>query len=373
MLASPTALKTKHSPSKEEIPLTAFHSIQKENENPSVKNQKLIKYLETLENHCALDRSMNLYQERFHCIHKAINSIKQHSDCYVSDFLSHYKPSSSPLNEEKKQDTPITTSTTSNNKIKEKEVDQILQFIESELYINKENKSNINSNNTSSSANSDTPIKDNKINNKRLSKVFLKIELKLKTHLEEQKMIDNNSLRGSNFSINSKNSFYGINEMNKSLRKHRHSFLPQVMRNFFVDKENMEKSSQHRKSVFTKGRIRSSLKTSELVNGSFKKKLSVSECNYKNKMAIDSEQKEISRFNNEDFRITDFIVDYKDDESMSEKSENSENSENSSEDENESRNETETKNDETCECIDKDSCNKNTNMELISEETNEEN
>ena len=362
MLASPTVLKTSHSPSKEEIPLTAFHSTQ--NENPSVKNQKLLQYLETLENHCALDKSMNLYQERFHCIHKAINSIKQHSDCYVSDFLSHYKPSSSPLTEEEKQNTPMISSTTTNSKIKEKEVDQILQFIESELYINKENKSNINSNNTSSSANSDTPIKDNKINNKRLSKVFLKIELKLKTHLEEQKVIDNNSLRGSNFSMNSKNSIYGMNEMNKSIRKHRHSFLPQVMRNFFVDKENMDKSSQHRKSVFTKGRIRSSLKTSELVSGSFKKKLSVSECNFKKKIGIDSEQREISRFDNEDFKITDFIVDYKNDESMSEKSEN--NSENES-------NETETKNEEVYECVEKDSCNKNANMELISEETNEEN
>lgn len=372
MLTSPTVLKTHHSPSKEEIPLTAFSSIKKEDENPSVKNQKLIQYLETLENHCALDKSMNLYQERFHCIHKAINSIKQHSDCYVSDFLSHYKPSSSPLNEEKKENIQTTSlTTTANNKIKEKEVDQILRFIESELYINKENKSNINSNNTSSSANSDTPIKDNKINNKRLSKVFLKIELKLKTHLEEQKMIDNNSLRGSNFSMHSKNSFYGINEMNRSIRKHRHSFLPQVMRNFFVDKENMEKNSQHRKSVFTKGRIRSSLKTSELVNGSFKKKLSVSECNHKNKLGFDSEQKEVSRFDNGDFKITDFLFDYnKNDESMSEKSENSENS---SEDENKSENENESKNDESCESNEKDTCNKNSNIEFIPEETNEEN
>lgn len=240
------------------------------NESKDKREEKIISYLNTLEKHFTTEKNPNLYQERFHRINKALMSIKQHSNCYVSDFSIQEKETKNL--EESISDEEMKAP----QEEKDKEVDELLKYIEKEL--------SISSKKEKGDPNSLTPVKENK-DEKRLSKIFLKIELKLKTHLEQQEACKSNSTQGR-----------------RSLFNKRSSILPKLIKNFFEEKDKVKnqvtEQMNKRRSLYTGGNIGSSFRNGEKADfnpiHSGKKHLSFSE---KQEFApVDKKKKSVTRF-----------------------------------------------------------------------------
>jgi hypothetical protein len=215
-------------------------------------------------------------QERLFRISKAINSIKKYSNCQVSSF--NFKPSNKPMQ------TATETNTNSDSNLEpveeDKNIENLLLFIEKELKENGINENDINNSNSllstskksfNSSDNKENIdnieklpssmteiIPSNNLNKKRLSKLFLKIELKLKTYIQENNMkkdlIKDNKENNENI-MNEKNENknYLIYTFGDKLSKSP-SKLPNVIDSFFSDKNKVNSilkkvQKQRRKSV----------------------------------------------------------------------------------------------------------------------------
>ena len=213
----------------------------------------------------------NSRQERLFRINKAINSINKYSNCKVSSF--NVKPSKTSLKSNEKESTiPQKKAEDSND------IEDILKIIEKELKQNGINEKDISNSLLSTSIktiNSPKDIETNEkqsslnanngqfpktnINQKRLSKLFLKIELKLKTYLQENSgnnelKVDNNKENSNdnknNDSIQNENKNISCeNNLNKSPSK-----LPKVIDSFFSNKKKVDSilskvRKQRRKSV----------------------------------------------------------------------------------------------------------------------------
>ena len=215
-------------------------------------------------------------QERLFRISKAINSIKKYSNCQVSSF--NFKPSNKPMQ------TATETNTNSDSNLEpveeDKNIENLLLFIEKELKENGINENDINNSNSllstskksfNSSDNKENIdnieklpssmteiVPSNNLNKKRLSKLFLKIELKLKTYIQENNMkkdlIKDNKENNENI-MNDKNENknYLIYAFGDKLSKSP-SKLPNVIDSFFSDKNKVNSilkkvQKQRRKSV----------------------------------------------------------------------------------------------------------------------------
>ena len=215
-------------------------------------------------------------QERLFRISKAINSIKKYSNCQVSSF--NFKPSNKPMQ------TATETNTNSDSNLEpveeDKNIENLLLFIEKELKENGINENDINNSNSllstskksfNSSDNKENIdnieklpssmteiVPSNNLNKKRLSKLFLKIELKLKTYIQENNMkkdlIKDNKENNENI-MNEKNENknYLIYTFGDKLSKSP-SKLPNVIDSFFSDKNKVNSilkkvQKQRRKSV----------------------------------------------------------------------------------------------------------------------------
>lgn len=240
------------------------------NEAKDKREEKIISYLNTLEKHFTTEKNPNLYQERFHRINKALMSIKQHSNCYVSDFSLQEKATNDSQGSISDEEMKIP------QEEKDKEVDELLEYIENELSISSKKKKG--------DPNSLTPVKENK-DEKRLSKIFLKIELKLKTHLEQQEANKSNSTKER-----------------RSIFNKRSSILPKLIKNFFEEKDKVKNQVKEqmdkRRSLYTGGNIGSSFRKGEKNEfnpiHSGKKHLSFSE---KQEFApVDKKKKSVTRF-----------------------------------------------------------------------------
>ena len=215
-------------------------------------------------------------QERLFRISKAINSIKKYSNCQVSSF--NFKPSNKPMQ------TATETNTNSDSNLEpveeDKNIENLLLFIEKELKENGINENDINNSNSllstskksfNSSDNKENIdnieklpssmteiVPSNNLNKKRLSKLFLKIELKLKTYIQENNMkkdlIKDNKENNENI-MNDKNENKNYlvytfgDKFSKSPSK-----LPNVIDSFFSDKNKVNSilkkvQKQRRKSV----------------------------------------------------------------------------------------------------------------------------
>ena len=213
-------------------------------------------------------------QERLFRINKAINSVKKYSNCQVSSF--NFKPSkNTPTETNENTNLNRNSGSNTNSSQEDKNIDDILLFIEKELKENGINENDLNISNSllsTSKKSLDSPdnIKiidknpsNRNYNKKRLSKLFLKIELKLKTFLQENNMkkdlikdnkknTDNkeNTINVKNDENNKNYMLYTFGEkISKSPSK-----LPNVIDSFFSDKNKVNSilqkvQKQRRKSV----------------------------------------------------------------------------------------------------------------------------
>ena len=225
----------------------------------------------------------NSHQERLFRINKAINSIKKYSNCKVSSF--NLKPTKMIPTEkrqnldigpkEKNQNLPISPISELPEE-KDNKINDIIQLIEKELKENGIDEKDINDSLLSTSKKSlnspdnnetnekTTGTADNipktNINHKRLSKLFLKIELKLKTYIQENNMkrdLINEEDEKENNNSNENNKNYEKEENNNliySFAAKSPSKLPNVIDSFFSDKNKVNSilqkvKKQRRKSV----------------------------------------------------------------------------------------------------------------------------
>ena len=250
--------------------------INKQRKNKLLDNKHILSCLTFLEKF--YEKSQDKYhQERLFRINKAINSIKKYSNCKVSSFK--FKPKKPSLNElcpdiNNNQSLPLVESVKEENS-----VEDIILLIEKELKDNGINEKDINnsllstskkslnsSDNMEISEKNDASLRNlssttqiaPKVNltQKRLSKLFLKIELKLKTFLQEHNMKNelnsdekenNNGSKEKDEENNKLFSFEG--KLTKSPSK-----LPNVIDSFFSDKKKVNSilsnvKKQRRKSV----------------------------------------------------------------------------------------------------------------------------
>lgn len=257
-----------------------------------LREEKIKAYLNTLEDHFASQKNSNLLQERVHRVNKALNSIKEHTDCAVTPFSTDDKPII--INEKKEEEIAQLS--------RDKEVDELLQFLEKHL--------NLDENCT---PNSMTPVKENN-DQKRLSKMFLEIELKLKSYLEQQKIMRSSEKKPR-----------------LSLRQKRNSVLPRLLKNYFDDQEKVKmqikNELERRKSEKTKDGLRFSIKKKN--DGSERKKFCYSEKQEPSIRRVTRDSIFLSDFSNI-IGVTDQIQENAEDEekrSMEESSSESEESE----------------------------------------------
>ena len=234
---------------------------------PKDKKQ-ILSYLTFLEKFYEKSKD-NSCQERLFRINKAINSINKYSNCKVSSF--NVKPSKTNLKSDKKEFMIPQKNFEDSN-----DIENILKIIEKELKQNGINEKDISNSLLSTSIktiNSPKNIETNEkqsslnknngefpktsFNQKRLSKLFLKIELKLKTFLQENSGSD--ELKGDNGKENSNDNQNNDkiqnenisceNNLNKSPSK-----LPKVIDSFFSNKKKIDSilskvRKQRRKSL----------------------------------------------------------------------------------------------------------------------------
>lgn len=247
-------------------------------------NKHILSYLSLLEKFYEQSQEKS-HQERLFRINKAINSIKKYSNCKVSSF--NFKPSKTPVEKEQTLDSKKAKNTKDEVSIpkvpskNENNIYDILFLIEKELKENGINENDINNSllstskkslNSSdnleileknSSINEVNPKAENipktNLNQRRLSKLFIKIELKLKTFLQENNMKkeliedekENNNDENAKKNENNENIFtYSLGgKLTKSPSK-----LPNVIDSFFSDKNKVNSilkkvKKQRRKSV----------------------------------------------------------------------------------------------------------------------------
>ena len=236
---------------------------------PKDKKQ-ILSYLTFLEKFYEKSKD-NSHQERLFRINKAINSINKYSNCKVSSF--NVKPSkTNSKTDEKEFIIPKKNSEDSND------IEDILKIIEKELKQNGINEKDISNSLLSTSIktiNSPKDVETNEkqsslnvnneefpktnFNQKRLSKLFLKIELKLKTFLQENS--GNDELKGDNGKENSNDNKNNDNIQNENKNisceiniNKSPSKLPKVIDSFFSNKKKVDSilskvRKQRRKSV----------------------------------------------------------------------------------------------------------------------------
>ncbi len=263
----------------------------KERSNIVLDNNQILSYLAFLEKF--YEKSQDKYhQERLFRINKAINSIKKYSKCKVSSF--NFKSTKPPHNNNQKLNMPKTNveqcapfdfiggensvedilfligKELKLNGINEKDINNSLLSTSKkslnssenlEIYDNFEKKSSpstaTNVTNRTDKSNTEEILPKTNINSKRLSKLFLKIELKLKTFLQEnnikndiisdEKENDENNENENDGNANKLFSFEG--KLTKSPSK-----LPNIINSFFSDKNKVNSilqkvQKQRRKSV----------------------------------------------------------------------------------------------------------------------------
>ena len=252
----------------EQIPM----KVEAEESKIKISKDKkhILSYLTFLEKFYEKSKD-NSQQERLFRINKAINSINKYSNCKVSSF--NVKPSKTILKSNEKEAIISQKNAENSN-----DIEDILILIEKELKQNGINEKDISNSLLSTSIKTNNSPKDKEANEKqsslnvnneefpktnynqkRLSKLFLKIELKLKTFLQENSGKD--ELKGDNDKENSndnknndntqnenKNISYD-NNLNKSPSK-----LPKVIDSFFSNKKKVDSilskvRKQRRKSV----------------------------------------------------------------------------------------------------------------------------
>ena len=225
-------------------------------------DKRIISYLSLLENFYQQSQDKSK-QERLFRINKAINSIKKYSNCKVSSF--NFKPSKTNNNE----------SISEVPSKKEKDIEDILLFIEKELKENGINENDINNSSLDNSKKLLNPsdnleianenisviecnskaekIPKSNINQRRLSKLFIKLELKLKTFLQEYNMKKDEENNDANFQQNIKEDNIFAYSLGRKITKSP-SKLPNVIDSFFSDKNKVNSilqkvKNQRRKSV----------------------------------------------------------------------------------------------------------------------------
>jgi hypothetical protein len=233
--------------------------------NSTNNNAKIIKILKKMDD-VLMKNGYHQYQERIHRIYKTVLSIHRHTDCVVSKFNADLSiapddeegtKSGEEINQENFQsaylsfqgDNEIEVENEGNSKYTF-ELDDLLKFIEDEL-----NMQNLCNDSTSSDGsnsendsgenpgNSKLPLtgKKQNITKENMQKKFFKIELKLRSYIEEQEMMKKN--------------FESILNGSKSptpLGKMPHNPPPVLIRNFFDDRESLKKeleAAQKRYSV----------------------------------------------------------------------------------------------------------------------------
>ena len=242
-------------------------SNKRTEEKNQMDDSKLLSYLSFLEKIYEHEQSQDKsLQERLFRISKAINSIKKYYNCQVSSFNSKPKKTSENVNSDSQK-----VDEQGNN------IDEVLHLIEKELKQSGINEGEINNsllstskkslNNSENEPNSKIDSNDSeniknfpktKLNQKRLSKLFLKIELKLKTFIQEDNMkkalmeeekIEQNTINEKEENKDKINCFSIGKKMERSPSK-----LPNVIDSFFSDKNRVNSilqnvKKQRRKSV----------------------------------------------------------------------------------------------------------------------------
>lgn len=247
--------------------MTEIANKRTEEKNHMDDSKHILSYLSFLEKIYEHEQSQDKsLQERLFRISKAINSIKKYYNCQVSSFNSKPKKTSENAN----SDSPKVDEQGNN-------INEVLHLIEKELKQNGINEGDINNsllstskkslNNSENEPNSkiDSNESENlqnfpktKLNQKRLSKLFLKIELKLKTFIQEDNMkkalmeeekIEQNTINEKEENKDKVNCFSIGKKMERSPSK-----LPNVIDSFFSDKNRVNSilqnvKKQRRKSV----------------------------------------------------------------------------------------------------------------------------
>ena len=247
--------------------MTEIANKRTEEKNHMDDSKHILSYLSFLEKIYEHEQSQDKsLQERLFRISKAINSIKKYYNCQVSSFNSKPKKTSENAN----SDSPKVDEQGNN-------INEVLNLIEKELKQNGINEGDINNsllstskkslNNSENEPNSkiDSNESENlqnfpktKLNQKRLSKLFLKIELKLKTFIQEDNMkkalmeeekIEQNTINEKEENKDKINCFSIGKKMERSPSK-----LPNVIDSFFSDKNRVNSilqnvKKQRRKSV----------------------------------------------------------------------------------------------------------------------------
>ena len=260
----------------------------KQHSNDTFNKNQILSYLSFLEQLYEKSQDKS-HQERIFRINKAINSIKKYSNCKVSSFnLKSAKPSH---NDNEKENVPEVN----NNHClphaesigRENSIEDILYLIGKELKLNGINEKDINnsllstSKKSQNSQNSSENLEISKnfdknpspstipevtdesnpgefvpktnLNLKRLSKLFLKIELKLKTFLQENNMkneLNSDEKENDENKDNDGNKLFSFEgKLAKSPSK-----LPDIINSFFSDKNKVNSilhkvQNQRRKSV----------------------------------------------------------------------------------------------------------------------------
>lgn len=162
------------------------------------------------------------YQKRFYRIYKSLLSISKHSDAIVSSF--DYEENHQEASFKSEAQTLLESYQTENSSSKE-ELNQLLHFIQTKLTTNLLHQS------SDEALDSNAPSLNNEINYNALRKQFFKIELMLKSYLEEQRISNSNSKSSSNQS--------------NSIKNKRNSPLPNVVSNFFKDKETLKQELEN--------------------------------------------------------------------------------------------------------------------------------
>ena len=214
------------------------------------------------------------HEERLFRINKAINSIKKYSNCKVSSFNFKSTKNIPTQKMQKSEENNQNPSIPELPEEKDNSINDILLLIEKELKENGINEKDINNSFLSTSKKSiNSPDNNNEtndkntsasgsipktyINQKRLSKLFLKIELKLKTYIQENN-IKKDLIDEEKENNNSNEKIKNENEENNNLiytfGAKSPSKLPNVIDSFFSDKNKvnsiLEKvKKQRRKSV----------------------------------------------------------------------------------------------------------------------------
>lgn len=204
---------------------------------------QIISYLSLLEKIYDNQSNDKFHQERIFRITKALNSIKKYSNFQVTPFR--LIKTEFPGENKNIKDKVDTVKEKENEK---KDIEEIMCLIEKELKLNGIDtndisndsiiSTNVKSQNSHPTSDNHSSEKDTQKNQKRLSKLFLKIEMKLKTFLQEENSKNSDIINDQedNEEIRKKSEI----DNKKILFSKRLSKLPDVENSFFSDKKKVE-------------------------------------------------------------------------------------------------------------------------------------